>query len=478
VKKLGALAAAIAIAAACGPKLSSPATIPTRTDPAAVHVDGAVFRDGQGRQLLFRGYNAKINGIFDAQFSDGRTPNETFPDFDETSAQKFEELGFDAMRLTINWSALEPFPQQYSDAFFTKVDAVMDMAHRHHFYVLLDMHQDAYSKEIGEDGAPLWAITPKPLPSQILSGPSDDSRRTSEIVLEAGFNFFANEQASDGRALQDAFIAAVSKIAERYAFDPAVIGFEDFNEPVVLSQDELDAFHDRFADAIHVIDADAPVFFEPISTRNELDTAYRSPAPFAHDPGVYAVHIYTGIFSSVPGWQDDLSLLDFSMTNAMAEAASWGTPIFVTEYGCDQSQPIGSQWLEHELDLQDANIASSTAWAWEPGDWGIRHYDDQNQIVYWPATIAVVSRPYPRAVAGDIESIERPSPSQLVVHYKASAALAALPDEVSASLDAFANYTFFCDGNPAENVAMAFGRATFTCPATSGDHTFEVDGSN
>lgn len=471
-----ALAFGVAIVAACGPKLTSPAAIPSRTDPAAVHVAGQVFRDGSGRQLLFRGYNAKINGIFDAQFSDGRTPNETFPDFDEASAVKFEELGFDAMRLTINWSALEPTPLHYADAFFAKVDAVLDMAHRHHFYVILDMHQDAYSKEIGEDGAPLWAITPQPTPSQILGGPSDDSRRTTDIVLEAGFNFFSNAQASDGRALQDAFIAAVTTLAKRYSLDPAVIGFEAFNEPVVLHQDLLDAFHARLADALHVIDKDAPLLFEPIATRNQFDQALSPSAPFAHGPGVYAVHIYTGIFSVVPNWQSDLSLLDPSMTKAQSEANAWGTPMFVTEYGCDQSQPIGAQWIAHELDLQDAAIASSTAWAWEPGAWGIRHYDASNAIVYWPDTIAAVSRPYPRAVAGDIESIERPSPERMIVHYRAYDAVSTLAHEVSASSDAFADYTFFCDGNPAQNVTRATGRATFTCPYSAGDHTFEVRG--
>ncbi len=172
MKRLSALAFGGALFAACGPKLTSPATILGRTDPAAVHVSGQVFRDGTGRQLLFRGYNAKVNGIFDAQFSDGRAPNETFPDFDEASAEKFEELGFDAMRLTINWSALEPTPLHYSDAFFAKVDVVLDMAHRHHFYVILDMHQDAYSKEIGEDGAPLWAITPEPASSKSSTAPA------------------------------------------------------------------------------------------------------------------------------------------------------------------------------------------------------------------------------------------------------------------------------------------------------------------
>ena len=462
-------------ALACGPKLTSPGAIPGRTDPAAVHVDGSVFRDGQGRQLLFRGYNAKINGIFDATFDDGRAPNEVFPDFDETSATKFEELGFDVMRLTIDWSALEPHPREYSDTFYSKVDAVLAMAHAHHFYVILDMHQDAYSKEIGEDGAPLWAIVPPP--QTLLSGPSDDSRRTSPEVLEAGFNFFANAQATDGRPLQQAFITAVATMARRWSLDPAVLGFEAFNEPVVFHQDQLDAFHATFADALHVIDRDAPAMFEPVATRNQFDRANMPSAPFLHGPGVYAVHIYTGWFSQVSGWQSDPSVLAPSMQHAVAEAAAWGTPLFVTEFGCDQSGPDGATWLRDELDLQDQMLASSTAWAWEPGAWGIRHYDSSGNIVYWPATIAAVSRPYPRAVAGDLVSIERPTPDRLIVHWRTNPKTTSTTHEVSASPDYFSDYSIFCDGAPATNVMKPLGHATFTCPATPGDHTFEVRGT-
>ena len=40
-----------------------------------------------------------------------------------------------------------------------------------------------------------------------------------------------------------------------------------------VMQSKLDAFHTRFADRLHAIDRDAPVLFEPISTRNQNDHA-------------------------------------------------------------------------------------------------------------------------------------------------------------------------------------------------------------
>ncbi|MGH7294595.1 MAG: glycoside hydrolase family 5 protein, partial [Polyangiaceae bacterium] len=349
----------------------------TRTDPAAVHVVGTTFRDGQGRQLLFRGYNAKVTTLFDVTFDDGRVPEETFPDLSEAETARIEQLGWNVLRIPLSWSGLEPQPQQYAQAWMDKLDAVLAMAHEHAFYVILDMHQDAYSKEIGEDGEPLWAIVPPP--TQLLQGPYDDSRRLTDQVLNAGFSFFTDQNAMDGRDLQGAYVTAVQEFARHVVGDPAVLGYEAMNEPVVLNQNELDAFHQTFAAGIHAVDADAPVLFEPVSTRNETDDAVIPTSPWSNGPGAYAVHIYTGIFSMPGVWtaqNDDVSILEPSFAHADEERAAWGTPMFVTEYGCDVTQPQGLVWMSDELDLQDEYLASSTAWEFSGlGSWG---FHDEN----------------------------------------------------------------------------------------------------
>src|ERR1700691_4054476 len=102
-----------------------------RTDPAAVHVAGATFRDGTGRQLLFRGYNAKVTTLFDVTFDDGRVPEETFPDLSEAETSRIEELGWNVLRIPVSWSGIEPQPQQYAPAWMAKLDAVLAMAHEH-----------------------------------------------------------------------------------------------------------------------------------------------------------------------------------------------------------------------------------------------------------------------------------------------------------------------------------------------------------
>jgi endoglycosylceramidase len=356
-----------------------------------------------------------------------------------------------------------------------KLDDVLTLAHEHAFYIVIDMHQDAYSKEIGEDGEPLWAITPPP--TQLLQGPSDDSRRLTPQVLNAGYSFFDDANAMDGRDLQGAYVTAVQQVVQHVVGDPAVLGYEAFNEPVVLDYQKLDAFHQTFAAGVHAIDADAPVLFEPVSTRNETDDAVIPQSPWSSGPGVYAVHIYTGIFSMPGVWSatdEDAGILAPSMAHADLERAGWGTPMFVTEFGCDQTQPQGPVWMSDELDLQDQYMVSSTAWEFSgEGAWGFHDDDDQE----YPQTAYVMSRMFPRAVAGDLLQIERPSPGDMIVHYRPSAATAGLPHEVSLSTAFITSPTITCDGQPT-SVTMLTGRATFVCTASdSNEHVFEVSGT-
>ncbi len=448
--------------------------VPGRTDPMAVHVEGRAFRDGLGRQLLFRGYNAKAHGLFDVSFSDGRTPNYDFIDFGEPDAQRFEELGFDVIRLPVSWSALEPQPRQYAAAFLSRLGEVLALARLHHFWVLFDMHQDAYSKEIGEDGAPLWAIVPPP--TMLLEGPSSDDRRLTNQVLDAGFSFWNNAPATDGRPLQDAFIAAVQQVARSHGSDPALLGYDAFNEPVLFDVDLLDQFHARFAAGIHAIDRDAPILFEPLGDRNQADHARIAEAPWSDGPGAYAPHIYTGQFSmpSQNGWEsEDPTVLAPSMAAADVEAAAWGTPLFVGEFGCDQSIARGPKWFDAELDLQDAHLASSTAWARECGSWGL--CDDAG--VERATTARVMSRLYPRAVAGDLIAIEHPEPGHLLVRYRASARTHGLAHEVSASTaNVLDDYVVKCDGVEVA-AERATGRVSFVCPVADGEQTFELVGT-
>lgn len=182
---LGALLAATlgGLCSACGDDSSS------AVSPRPLSSDGTHLRDDRGRIALLRGINARINGIFDVSFSDGRVALEPIPELTDEDCQRMRQLGLDFLRLPINWSGYEPTQGAYSDEYLARVDAAVQCAARAGMLVMIDLHQDAYSKEIGEDGAPLWAISPAP--TELLQGPLTDlGERRLSAQTTAAFNTF------------------------------------------------------------------------------------------------------------------------------------------------------------------------------------------------------------------------------------------------------------------------------------------------
>ncbi len=460
------IAALVVTVAGCGGSSSPPAAFDADA-VSAVKAVGRSFVDSYGRQVIFRGYNARIDGLFQWDTSLG---GHGLAPFGEAEAQRFEELGLDVLRMCVNWSGIEPQPGVYDSAYLDRADAVIELGRKHGFHVLVDMHQDGFATAVGDDGAPSWAIVPPG------TAPPGHAVLNAQSAL-ATVNFFRDYTGPDGRSLQDAWIAAAQQIARRHVGDPVIAGYEAYNEPAVPNNGWLDSFNQRFGRGIRAVDPDANVFFEPLVLRNDLDWALIPASPWPLGGGVYAPHVYTTVFSSpfdgyATGTIDDLAP---SMQHAEREADGWGAPLFVTELGNDQSNPNGPRFLHDELDLQDQLLASSTIWVWqEQGTWGLFDTDRAER----PDTAFEISRPFPRAVAGELLSIERPEAGHMVVRYRATAATGRVPHEISASSAYLASFEVSCDGAPAVTSTRT-GRVLVTCPeAVSGsEHTLELDGT-
>ncbi|MCA9645737.1 MAG: cellulase family glycosylhydrolase, partial [Myxococcales bacterium] len=84
--------------------------------------------DEQGRVAFLRGINARIDGVFDVRFDDGRVALEEVPAFTAEDAQQLRDFGFDSLRLPINWSAIEPTESGgFNEAYLDEVDRVVKL---------------------------------------------------------------------------------------------------------------------------------------------------------------------------------------------------------------------------------------------------------------------------------------------------------------------------------------------------------------
>lgn len=445
---------------------SAPAEVVPFTPGPLQSADG-VLRDVDGRQVLLRGVNARVQGLFDVTFDDGRVALEPIPPFgDEDCRLLAEDLGLNHLRLPVNWSAIEPTRGTYDQAYLGRIGELVDACAAHGIATVVDLHQDAYSKHIGEDGAPLWAIVPPP--TELLEGPLHDlsARRTSGQVLAAFRSFYRNEE-----GLRDAYADMAAALADALVDHPGAVALEVQNEPLPFgAQDLLDALHQEVAAAVRQVAPDLPVVFEPDSFRNLTDRA-TVPTPVGIDNAIYGPHIYTEVFTT--GWaSEDQGLVRASVAAALEEAQFHGAALYVGEFGHDPRHERGRTYIRTALDAFDDTHASWALWLyeeWSQDSWGLFDASEEGPARQLrPEGADLVARPFPIAVDGTVSRIHwSADEATLTVQLDDAGALGHViaasprwwPDGVVAT----------CDGEP---VVTTRDRARLQVPC--GGHTLVV----
>jgi endoglycosylceramidase len=344
------------------------------------------------------------------------------PEFEQSAADgsrndfaQLRALGFDFVRLTLSWSQFEPTPGLYNDTYLDRIAQVVEWARQQDIYVLLDMHQDNYSRYTPEtapvsvpplvtptkmssahaDGAPPWAVITEGEPALAPAGTAPFN-----AYVAASFNsFWLNRIPEDskgrplpagaapGPGLQDHYIGAMAALARRFHADSTVVGYEIMNEPLpgtfppaVFSTTELYPFYGRVIDAltgagasyrdlgVHV--TKQAFFFEPMALRNVEDAPDQAPLPFSSYPGlVYAPHTYTHVFSAdaIAGIPPDESPYPTSYDQAYevadTEARAMNAALVVGEYGNGAGDD--ETLLRGSTTAQDKARAGSALWAWK-----------------------------------------------------------------------------------------------------------------
>jgi endoglycosylceramidase len=186
------------------------------------------FRDEQGRERIFHGLNFKNGDI-----GKGKAyAIENLRQLDDNFFALCEARGFNILRLGVCWENLEPVQGEYDETYLQAVDAIFEHADKHGVWIFLDMHQDLYSSfdQNAGDGAPAWAtITDghKRKPTKFVWA---EGYFWSKAVQHAFDHFWAND-AVGGKGLQEHFAALWRMLAKRYADHPAFFGFDLLNEP-------------------------------------------------------------------------------------------------------------------------------------------------------------------------------------------------------------------------------------------------------
>lgn len=188
-----------------------------------VQVSDSRLRDAFGREILLHGVS-----VISKSKAEGYISRHTEADY-----ARLREWGMNCIRLGIIWDGLEPEPGRYDEEYLSRIDERVAWARANGVYVFLDMHQDLFSVKYS-DGAPEWATLDGGKPH--LTGPVwSDAYLLSPAVQQAFDSFWADAPAPDGVGIQEHYARLWRMLAERYAGEPAIVGFDIMNEPFMGS---------------------------------------------------------------------------------------------------------------------------------------------------------------------------------------------------------------------------------------------------
>ncbi|GHI03739.1 endoglycosylceramidase [Streptomyces cellostaticus] len=213
-------------------------------DGTPLTVQNGRFTDGQGREVVLRGYN--VSGETKLE-ENGGLPFASVADA-RTSATALRALGGgNAVRFLLSWAHAEPVRGQVDTAYLAAVTEQMRAFLDAGIRVYPDFHQDLYSRHLFNtgswytgDGAPKWAVDAGSYPKEscgicLFWG---QNITQNAAVQKAQYDFWHNTY-----GLQDAFLAT-ARTSMTYLQQhlnagefAGIVGFDPYNEPYAGSYD-------------------------------------------------------------------------------------------------------------------------------------------------------------------------------------------------------------------------------------------------
>lgn len=210
--------------------------------PISVNPERQKLVDSLGREVYFHGTNVVVKSFpwhpETEGFSDGT--------FSEQDMQLLKSLGLNVIRLGFMWPGLEQSRGKYNETYIQVMQKIVTLSEKYGIYVLLDMHQDAFSRVLCVEGLPTWAVNtgnakgfPEPLHDPYVNDPKTGMPTDEDCAKFVWSDYYLTEATSvafqnlynntDG--LLDRWAAFWAKTASGFKDFPNVIGYELINEP-------------------------------------------------------------------------------------------------------------------------------------------------------------------------------------------------------------------------------------------------------
>lgn len=367
------------------------------------YTDGKWIKDGCGCIVILHGVN--LSGA--NKHPDPET-GKFFPKWlTKKTFQHLASLGFDSVRLLINWEAVEPQRGVFDEKYLAEIKEKARWAKESGIHVILDMHQDVYARcKFNGNGSPCWSVLDEGQPFK--EQPLWFLNYLQPAVKRAFDNFWKNTE-----DIQTHYVQSWVKIAQAFKEDENVAGYDLMNEPFAGSlnnrPDDFDRqwfqpFYERLIGGIRKVDANHICFIEPNPVRtnimaNGFPSAF-TPLPFKNV--AMAPHFYDPTTSMTAKYDLNVSRLGKSFGGIVKDGERLGLPVWVGEFSAsgDYSEYANApQYLDDQLNTYNAALLAGWAfWDYsEDGKNGGPFGDNEK----WKWLRERLEFPYPSKIAGD-----------------------------------------------------------------------------
>ena len=344
--------------------------------------------DQKGRVLLLHGVNMVEKTAPYYPSSGG---------FSDADAAWLADNGLRVVRVGILATGLMPRPGLVDERYLSHIVATVDDLKRHGIYSLVDFHQDGYGPTVGSDGFPDWMTLTGSAVNNHVGFPQ---YYVEDPATQQAFqSFWDNAPGPHGRPLQSDYVAMFHAVAQRLADDPAVLGYDLFNEPwpgnvwqpclsaagcPALDHSELGPL---YAEAVHGIRSAGDhhlIFGEPFSLFNFGVSPTSIPLPGDDPRAGLSFHMYTV----------DPTMDPTVIANAVGWSAATGGALLNTEWGA----VTDSTAIERQAGELDGALVPWIFWSMGEIVNNLNLPPSGANLI--ASTVGALVRPYPVAVAG------------------------------------------------------------------------------
>lgn len=316
------------------------------------------------------------------------------------------KLTFNTVRFLISWEAVEPEKGRFNLEYLKGLKEWMKMCEKAGLLVILDMHQDMFSRFTCGNGAPKFAVINDLVGTDKCKSPWYINYFNKEVI--ASFDNFWKD-----KELQEHFFKSWELVIKETLNYPNIIGYDLFNEPYPASlpndlfeEGVLTDFYERLIKIIRKHTKDRLVFFEPsVYVAGGLNTHIMR---LDFENLVYAPHYYDPLTNVTSlGYDGDKKRIKAGFRKFLKDTQRLNTGIFLGEYGVFDYKVKGTK--EYLLDvisfIQEFKVASCY--------WNYSREEDETSVVdkegkeRWQAEL--VSYPYPQRIPGILKSYSAPN---------------------------------------------------------------------